>query len=218
MTSRAARRKRRKKALITLSDGQTVPQPATGRDRAPREPQEDARAVVFAVRARACPVANPADLALPWLGCDQGRCIHVLRRDDAAALWAVWQAYCMAERTYRMRILGQTGEPQNSAIPMLPERMEADTGHTIDTRDSAERDRDAVSAWQRWQGVLGCLPHTIRDALTTTRTLWRDGPTRAGEAFVAALSDLRDAAERYDGARNRLAPRMARESVSHTTP
>lgn len=203
MTSRAARRKRKKQAQITLSGGQTVPQPATGRDRAPREPQEDARAVVFAVRARACPVANPADLALPWLGCDQGRCIHVLRRDDAAALWAVWQAYCMAERTYRMRILGQTGEPQNSAIPMLPERMEADTGHTIDTRDSAERDRDAVSAWMRWQGVLGCI--ASRADLLTTRTLWRDGPTRAGEAFVAALSDLRDAAERYDGARNRLA-------------
>jgi hypothetical protein len=116
--------------------------------------------------------------------------------DECARLWTVWQAFCMAEATYRMRIIGQSGNPKGATIAMLPDKLEADTGHTVDLRDSDQRDRDAVNAWMRWRGFIGHLDARYRVAIHDAERgigpdLWRDcNPTSAGLVALEALRRL----------------------------
>lgn len=150
------------------------------------------------------PRAARSRAAAPWLGCDLGRVMNAsLNQDQCSAAWSVWQAFCAAERNYRTRILGITGDPQNSAITILPEKLQADDGHTIDTRTADERDRDAVNAWMRWRGYVGCLTSTDASLLFLAerdqgRDLWRHRePTPRGLQTLSALIALCDAVERY---------------------
>ena len=82
MTSKAARRRRRK---ITLPGGQSVPQRPTGRDRThTHQPQEDARMTALTARARQHGITTDEAKA-PWHGCAAGRAMAILRADEGRA-------------------------------------------------------------------------------------------------------------------------------------
>jgi len=182
---------------------------AHARDRrATNGPKDDPRKVALTARCHHLGIGADRDsrrkVTAPHLGSDLGRVMHMAcSQDEAARLWSVWQAWCMAERTYRLRYLGQAGEPKGATIALLPEKMEADTGHTIDTRTPDERDRDSVNTWMRWQGFLGKLPaSTLAVVLHQARredgpTLWADRkPTEHGTLTLDALRLLADIVER----------------------
>lgn len=117
---------------------------------------------------------------------------------DQAATAQTWRAIITAQHNYRTRILGQTGYPKGAAIAMVPDRMEADTGHTIDIRTADEKDAAAKRAWASWEAAIKALPMpqwiwAIRNALNGGMDgeggdVWRDGqPTARGRVLVDAL-------------------------------
>jgi hypothetical protein len=133
------------------------------------------------------------------MGEPMGWVIERLAPRDLPTLWPVWTGFCRAMRNYRTIVLGKPGSPANSALPMLPEPVEADPSLRVDTRTPAERHDDAVAAWMRWHGWLGCLPTAsmIRLLHGAERgdgpDLWRDRrPTHYGRLALVALRLLAD--------------------------
>ncbi len=197
MTTKARTKgqRRRKRRSITMPGGETAPMP---RGQGDREPKEDARIVALTARIRVHGIAK--DNATSPL-CTEGvdRCIMALTKppemDDVRQ---VWLRLVTAQHNYRTRILGMTGYPQGAAIAMLPDAMQADTGHTIDTRTADERNVAAKRAWAACQAAIAALPAphfiwAIRNALTGGMDgqggdVWREGqPTPHGVVLVAAL-------------------------------
>lgn len=203
MTSKAqARRNRRKwkaQQLPELAPIERNEQPRhKGRFiRSEEDPQKTARTA----RLRQLPGGDTGkhkdDALAPLLGCPMGFVILTERRRDvASALWDVWQAYCAAERTYRLRILGLSGEPKGASLEMTPETISTNPDEKPDLRSEDEKDRDASNNWMRWQGYLGCIPKEQASLLRraekgTCRPLWQDcAPTQTGMAALAALEAL----------------------------
>ncbi|MGB1215025.1 MAG: hypothetical protein ACPG4X_16780 [Pikeienuella sp.] len=95
-----------------------------------------------------------------------------------------------------------SGSAKGASIAMMRERLETDQGHTIDTRDSETRDRDAVNAFMAWSGHLGCLPAyqqmLLHDAEQEKGApLWDNcATTPVGLATLEALKALVNATER----------------------
>lgn len=121
-------------------------------------------------------------------------------QDEVRKLWQVFTGWCAAEDTYRRRYLGASENAKGAAIQMVPDRMETDTGHTVDLRSGEERDRDAVTNWMRWQGHLGALSAAQSTALHDARLerveLWREqAPTHRGMQSLQALRALRKEVE-----------------------
>lgn len=145
-----------------------------------------------------------ADAALdPILGHEIGYVIQSECKPDLAKrLWDTWQAYSAAERTYRVRYIGQTGEPKGASMQMVTERMETDKSMHVDLRTEEERDTQAVSGYMRWQGYLGHLDAQQASALRQAergngKALWVDGKaTQAGIFALNALIGLRNASEK----------------------
>jgi hypothetical protein len=193
--------KRKRKALPGC-DLKVKAGPANPRDRRhTNQPPEDPRKVALAARCRVAGLASNRDArtqaAAPWYGHDLGLVIqHECGKTDTARLWAVFAGYSAAMSVYRARYLGATGNPQGAAIAMLPDHMEADVSHTIDTRDSEEKDRDCVRAYMRWQGWLRMMPNAHASAIISAERgtgpeLWRDqAPTVAGYRTLEALQAL----------------------------
>ena len=191
MTSQAERRRRKKR--ITMPGGIVIAQRITqGR----RTDLQDGPPPIHAARARRCPL----DSASALHESDMGRCILALSAgDERAALADTWAALSAARRNYRMRIIGQTGEPQGSASPMITEAMETDPSMRIDLRTAEERDKAAIIAWGAWQADIKRLPApqmiwAIRGALDGFMgegRLWAGGkPTASGVIAVAAIKVL----------------------------
>lgn len=207
MTSKAERRRRKKARALDGMELAEIPkrQPnGQTRQRAdspgdPRKTALDARCRMFGVPATR---SNREALSGQHSGSQLGMVMQALCRPvEIPRLWSAWQGFCAAERTYRLRILGMSASAKGANIAMVPERMETDQGHTIDTRDSDTRDRDAVNAYMAWRGYLGHLPaaqqHLIHRAEKGDgKALWEDGPTPAGRVTLDALKTLADAAER----------------------
>ena len=190
MTSKAERRKRRKR--VTLPGGVVMAQRITqGRRTDLPDPPP-----IHTARARRCPI----DSASVLHESDMGRCILSLTEgQERADIAETWAALSAARRNYRMRIIGQTGEPQGSASPMITEAMETDPSMRIDLRTAEERDKAAIIAWGAWQADIKRLPApqmiwAIRGALDGflgEGRLWSDGkPTASGAAAVAAIKVL----------------------------
>lgn len=191
MTSHAERRRRKKR--ITLPGGIVIAQRITqGR----RTDLQDGPPPIHAARARRCPL----DSASALHESDMGRCILALSAgDERAALADTWAALSAARRNYRMRIIGQTGDPQCAASPMIHDRMETDQSLRVDLRTSDERDEAARRAWDAWSGMMAAFPApqyrwALRGALDGfmgEASLWRDGaPTACGTVAVSALKLL----------------------------
>jgi hypothetical protein len=170
-------------------------------------PAEDPRATALAARCHQMgktPTREErAAAAHPAAGSPLGMvALHVHGQREAAKLWGVWQAFGIAERAYRVRILGMTGTPANAAISMLPERVEVEESLSPDLREPPEKDADAVRAWMHWRGLIGQLDAVDSLLLHAAERgngpeLWRDGkPTTVGLATCAALVRLADVVER----------------------
>jgi len=186
-------KKRRKKARITLPGGETAPQPI-GQGR--RTDIDQSPPPIHKARASRCKL----DKGSPLHESDMGRCILALsegqERADLAEAWADLSA---ARRNYLMRIIGQTGDPQGAASPMLTEAMETDPSLRVDLRSPGEKDDAAQRRWLEWCGRIETLPApqmkwALRGALDGFMgdgSLWRDTlPTASGVAAVRALKLL----------------------------
>lgn len=202
MTSKAQRKRRKKAAQITMPGGESLPQRPTGRDRRHTNQPEDAMQTVTIARQRKTGISDPQDARQPICGTDMGLCIrHLSTGDDRAALVNAWAALSAAHRNYRLLIIGQTGDPQGAAIPMLSDPMETDPSLRVDLRTHEQREEAARRAWHDWWGRIKALPvPNLRwaisgalDGFLGDGTLWRDRkPTATGSAAVQALRMLLD--------------------------
>lgn len=197
MTSKATRRARKRNRISLPGGGESIAPRTQGQ----RAPAENPRATVIAARLRLADISED-DALLPLSGDDMGRCIMHAERghDTRLRLWGVWQAMCAAQANYRTRILGQSGNPQGSAITMTPDPMQTDTSLVVDIRTADERDRAAKVAHTNWTRRINALPINkrwcIREALIgfSRASLWRDkAPTSTGLVAVDALRDLNEA-------------------------
>lgn len=145
--------------------------------------------------------AKPA-LACPQMGHPLGVVMLVVcDKSDVARLWSVFYGFCQAERTYRMRYLGQSGSPKGATIQMAHERFETEQSHTVDVRSNEEKDRDAVNNWMRWRGYIGHLRSEMASLLYAAER--GDGPvlvrgpqpTDSGRETLKALMALSDVSE-----------------------
>lgn len=203
MTSKAARLRKQKAAAeikaISLAGGDTAPNRPSGRDRRGTNAPVDARREALEARLRvagipATPEAIKAAVA-PAFGDQVGLCIHALATGDEAR--AMWETFCRigaARRAWLQRNIGQTGDPQNSAIAMVPEPMQADPDLRVDLRSAEERDQAAKRAEAFWREKLDRIPiPQLRGALRSAADgfngpWWRDGrPTEAGRWAVDGL-------------------------------
>lgn len=122
-------------------------------------------------------------------------------------LWQVWLGFHGAAERYRARIIGKTGRPDALVLTMMPEPVEADVSHTIDTRSSDERDDDARQGWARWQERFARLREWEREPIIAAihgeaGTLWNQrAPTTRGLAMYAALGALADIMDGERGSR-----------------
>lgn len=160
----------------------------------PRKAALDARCDRYGLERN---VKNRRAVSGAYSGSDAGRCIAYRRADHAASnLWSVWQGYCQANETYRARYIGVSESPKGASIDMAPERMETDQSHSVDPRSQEEKDRDAVSAYMRWEGLLMQLDRHQMTAIKAARTidegvLWMNSaPTLRGQTFISAISRL----------------------------
>jgi hypothetical protein len=203
MTSKAERKRRAKRAKITLPGGETAPQRPTGLDRRHTNQAENPMQTVTAARQRRTGIADPQDARQPLCGTDMGLCIRAMTLgDNRAEMTNAWAAISAAHRNYRLLIIGQTGDPQGAAIPMLPEAMETDPSLRIDLRTHEQRVDAAKAAWRAWEAKINALPMpslkwALRGALDGflgDGALWRDqAPTQTGRIAVQALRMALDA-------------------------
>lgn len=198
MTSKAERKRRKKAAQITMPGGETIPQRIAGPGR-PRKCPEDARRAALEARCRVSGIPVTPDTlkaaVAPSFGDDVGLCIHASAKgDQAAAMWATFCRIGAARRLYRMRYLGQTGDPQNAAIAMQSDAMMVDPDLRVDMRSPEERDAAAKRAEAYWRERLDMIRiPQHRMALRSAADgfggpWWRDGkPTQAGLHVVEGL-------------------------------
>ena len=192
--------RKRERRVITLANGDTATAPI---GQGQRKPPEDARKTALHGRVRVFGI-DGADAvkraANPLCGSGVGMCIIALAKDQAATA-DTWHRLCAAQHNYRTRILGLSGTPQGSAIAMLPEPMQTDTGHSIDIRSADEKNDGAKRAWAAVEAAINALPvpqwkWAIHNAMNgwidgMGGDVWRDGcPTARGRVLVQALVAL----------------------------
>ena len=143
-------------------------------------------------------VMQAANLAV--LGHDLGKCINALSTgDEQSKLIDTWETLSASHRNYRMRYIGQTGDPKGASIGMVPDRTETDQSLRVDLRTPEEKAEQAKASWAAWEAKINALPSpqlkwAIRGVLQGfmgEATLWRDqAPATAGRVAVAALRRL----------------------------
>jgi len=138
----------------------------------------------------------------PHLGHEGGMCLDFLfiaegRPDEISTVWGVWHSLCQAQRTYRVQVIGQTGEAKCASITTAPEPLQtSDLDPPVDDRTLEQKHRDAVDGWQYWEDNLKGLPPSLCALLTamlggTVIKLWEDGlPKPSGRDFVKAIDAL----------------------------
>lgn len=185
-----------------MAGGKQVDQLPSGKDRRHTNQAEDARKPALEARCRFAGITATPDsikaAVSPVFGDDIGLCIHAESKPDEVP--KLWDAFCRmtaARRLWRMRHLGITGDPQNSAIAMIPEPMQADPSLHVDIRTTEERDQAASRAEAYWRGQLDIIAiPQWRSALRSAADgfggpWWRDGrPTQAGKWVVAGLASI----------------------------
>lgn len=190
--------KRARQRRISLAGGQAVDAVAKQGRRRDLDRAEDARRGPLEARCRVAGIPITPDTlraaVAPVFGDDVGLCIQALAPDQIAPLWDAFCRLVAARRLWRMRHLGLTGDPQNSAIAMIPEPMQTDPSLHVDLRTAEERDAAAETAEAYWRGQLDRI--TIPQHRMELRSAadgfggpwWRDGkPTQAGRWVVEGL-------------------------------
>lgn len=194
MTSKSQRRRAKRAKSITLAGGETVAAPVV---QGQRPAKDDPMRTVIHARIRRTGIMDPAEARQPICGEDMGLCIRALTAGDERALLVnTWSALSAAHRNYRMLIIGQTGDPQGAAIPMLPDPMQTDPSLRVDLRTHEQRIAAAKRTWMEWKRKIDALPvPTLRwaisgalDGFMGDGALWAEqGPTVTGKTAVQAL-------------------------------
>jgi hypothetical protein len=195
MASIAERKRRKKAARISLPGGEAIPQRAPTDPK--RERQRDPTETVARARIRQTGILDPKEALQPINGTDMGRCIrHMVTGDDRANMVNAWAGLSASHRNFRLLVIGQTGDPQGAAIPMLPEPMETDPSLRVDMRSHEERIASAKASWRGWEAKINALPSpplkwAIRGALNGFMgegDIWANqAPTQTGIVAVQAL-------------------------------
>ena len=200
MSSKAAKRNRKRNRSISLPGGEVVADRATGRDRThTNQPKECPTVTVLQARARHTGVKGRENLIDTALGTPLGCCIaHMTQGDDRAQLINTWGALSASRRNYKLRYIGHSGEPQGAALEMIPDAMQTDPSMRVDIRSTEERAAHAKASWAAWETKINALPPGFRlairgalDGFAGEGTLWRDqGATPLGRVAVEALRRL----------------------------
>lgn len=190
--SKGAKKRARKLRAISLPGGESA---APRKGQGHRTDLQDGPPPIHAARARLCSL----DAGNVLHESDMGRCILALYQgQERADLSDAWAAISAARRNYRLRYIGQSGDPQGASIGMIPDQMQTDPSLRIDLRTPDERDTAAKRAWADWQARIASLPtpHHIwalrgaLDGFMGEGRLWDGSPTRYGVSAVAALKLL----------------------------
>lgn len=200
--ARTAAQKRRDKRRISLAGGESVPGRPAGRDRRhTNQRAENPMQTVLNARARraGCDIRKAHDTLF---GTEIGMCIAAMipASQERSALESTYRHISAAKHNWNQRIISANPNPQAAALPMLPEPMQTDPGHSVDLRDSDERDEAARRSWLSWLDDMMRLPADQRHALRGHidgygAQLWHEidaRPTRTGALAVKALSSLHD--------------------------
>lgn len=194
MTSKAAKR-RAKKARITLPGGAEVTQRAKHDPR--REPAQDARMVVWEARCRqeGIPVTKETlrDVDDPMRGHEIGQCILDMNagRKASREMWEIFLRAGAARWRYRILKIGQAANPQNAALPVIPEVFEVHGSLQADYRTAEERASAAVRANDEWLRHLNMIRiPQLRMALANAvdgfvGPWWSDGKATQGGRWAA---------------------------------
>jgi hypothetical protein len=177
MTSKATRKRRRKKRNITMPGGETRDPPQRQGERNDLKPREDPMGTVIEARRRFMGnMADKVDLRSAMAGDDLGRAIlraDLVRRPDGKpdATYnpgALWDAVSHMRRTvaaYDRACGAPSRHPKCLGILTPPDRLEATAeSPAFDDRPQAERDRAAVAAYMSLQGWLGHCDARARSA------------------------------------------------------
>lgn len=150
-----------RKKRITLSDGQSIPQRPSGRDRThTHQPQEDARMMVADARCRQAGIdptsgARKSMLA-PWMGCSAGRAMaETAPPEDHMTLWGVITHVRSTYAAYWRH--NGIPSPYATCLRILaPADHMAATADSPppDTRDEATKARQSTAAMMRIEGAL----------------------------------------------------------------
>lgn len=187
--SKAAKRRAKKSGkrslFQTMTENETFAAPVE---------QDKPLETVTEARARHTGVTGQAALH-PMLGEDAGVALYHGAGEQAPRLWDLFKRFDSVDEAYSRRIIGQPRFPNVAKLEMLPETFEARAEDTPDTRTDDEKSRDAVNAWMKWQGLLGCLTKaeasSIKRASRRRDTLHNCGLlTPRGYAFVNAMQSL----------------------------
>lgn len=193
MTSRAER-KRRKKRMITLAGGKQVEQAAKGLPRlhaAGRDddPTQTARTARMNHLTAAGVTSPEQHVTSPMAGCVVGRLlladdIEPEDRDD------LWRAVCHIRRTWVAygRAIGAPNRYAQCLRILLPadQFTVSPESPAFDDRPQDERDRAAVSAFQRTHGWL--MRGSARDLQACIGAVVDDQPGHDWQAVKRALS------------------------------
>jgi len=191
MTSKAARKRRKKAAQITMPGGETVPQRLDGPGR-PRNMAEDARKSALRTRQRLFAGEDGPEDAKAFLdplwGCSVGRLILTEPEAKRAPLWSATQHARKTQAAYD-RAIGAPNRHATCLRILSPvSAFEADASSPApDYRSPEERVRQAVAAQMRVEGWIG---HTDARAISAFRQAVindPDGPVKDWTGVLACL-------------------------------
>lgn len=167
MTSIAEKRRRKRRAKITLPGGAEIPQPAAqGRrtDLEARSAPETAITARLRIVGMSDTPENRKAARDPLLGCAVGRRI---KSDAPATRQAdLWQAVQHMRRVWTAydRAIGAPNRHAQCLRILAPSETMTTEGFIFDDREPAERDRAAISAWMTLQGWLDHVDRPARSA------------------------------------------------------
>lgn len=146
-------------------------------------------------KAAARNAAKLAKMRANMLSEEAGKALHLLCDPDTAKrLWGHFTALTAAEGRYH-RSIGKSLYAKTAKIEFMREVFETRADDRPDLRSQDDRDREAVSAWMRWQGLIGRLSAfeqtAIFDGYRREVTFVDAGDVKmAGVRFVAAMRAL----------------------------
>lgn len=166
------------------------------------EPQEDPLKAPMQARANALGKCPTADLLLPSLETEAGKCLYVGVTDKAerGRLFQTFMDYDRALSLYSLRILGRQRFPAVSKMEFMPERLETRADDRPDLRTEDEKADSAKKAMRLWGDRLNQLQpawaRIIRSVSYQQETLVNFGQlTTAGRSFIAAIRALHRVAD-----------------------
>lgn len=194
MTSKRARRQRKKAAAITLAGQPPIPQPVRAGRRSDLEAARSAHETALSARARHLgrPSTDEGLKAVsgPEYGCAVGAAI-MADQIDAGQQSDLWQAVCHIRRVWLAydRAVGAPSRHAKCLRILAPtEAMEATASSPApDMRSPEDRERQAVAAWMALRGWMAHADHAAQSAAIAHIVDVVEAPLRDYQAVKRAL-------------------------------